>query len=87
MEVLDKCPVCNLPLSFAPWSGDIASHEICPCCGTHFGYDDACSGNPQLRGSWYLERRRTWVAAGMPWHRKSSAPPTGWSGARQLAGA
>jgi hypothetical protein len=33
--------------------GERSSHQIGPCCGTHFGYDDACRGNRSARQAWY----------------------------------
>ena len=66
------CPVCEHDLGFAPWDGDLASFEICPFCGIHFGYNDA---RPELRESVYAEWRREWIAGGRraftgaEWHR------------------
>ena len=35
-----RCPVCGVELALKPWDGDSQSDEICPGCGTQFGYDD-----------------------------------------------
>jgi hypothetical protein len=44
MEKSSVCPSMWIPaLSEPPWHDDTASDEVCPSCGTHFGYDD-CSG-------------------------------------------
>lgn len=29
-----------------------STHEICPCCGTQFGYDDAQASHAELRQAW-----------------------------------
>jgi len=34
------CPVCGFYLDQAAWVAELASFQICPCCGTQFGYDD-----------------------------------------------
>lgn len=38
-----KCRVCGLVQEQPPWSedGEVASFEICSCCGVQFGYEDA----------------------------------------------
>lgn len=51
----EKCPVCFYPdLPYPP-----ADYNICPCCGTEFGNDDAHLTHRQLR--------RAWVAGGANW--------------------
>jgi predicted amidophosphoribosyltransferase len=48
------CPVCHSALPYPPeWD------EICLCCGTHFGYDDASTSHQELRNDW-LRRRGRW---------------------------
>src|SRR4051812_43254254 len=54
-----ECPVCNFALSFEPWTEDGASHEICPSCGIHFGYNDA---RADLRAFVYEGWRAAWIA-------------------------
>ena len=62
------CPVCGFPdLHEPPWQGNAASDEICPSCGTHFGYDDDAGGDAAQREAIYRQRRETWRAAGTPW--------------------
>ena len=56
-----SCPVCDSALDFEPWRDGIASQEICPFCGIHFGYNDA---SPDLRQAVYTEWRSEWYAAG-----------------------
>ncbi|QBB72149.1 hypothetical protein ELE36_18245 [Pseudolysobacter antarcticus] len=83
MIATNKCPLCYFDLSAPPWLNGTASHEICPCCGTHFGYEDSCGGDEQARASWYIERRQKWIDSGMPWW-STSKPPEGWSGEQQI---
>src|SRR5271156_5824160 len=43
-----KCPVCAYPnMPYPP-----ADYNICPCCGTEFGNDDAVLSVDQLRAQW-----------------------------------
>lgn len=51
-----------------------ANYEICPCCGTEFGNDDAQFSHEQLRSAW-LQR-------GAPWFFGN--PPQGWNEEQQL---
>ena len=53
-----------------------ASFEICPCCGTQFGYQDARRSHEFLRAEW--------VAKGMPWHSRVFPQPSGGDPAHQL---
>ena len=46
MSATHTCPVCGYAgLDDPPWQGGAPSDEICPSCGTHFGYDDAAGGD------------------------------------------
>jgi hypothetical protein len=82
--MVDLCPVCGLPLDAPAWAADRASFEICACCGTHFGYDDACGGDASTRRTWWQKARQRWVAGGMRWCG-SGRPPAGWDPTEQLA--
>lgn len=45
------CPVCGYPnLESEP-----ANHEICPSCGTQFGYDDYLRSYESLRNEWFAK--------------------------------
>jgi hypothetical protein len=72
------CPVCGFDGLRAPpyHPPGCASFEICPCCGTQFGYDDT--------GRTHAELRRSWVEAGAGWWSDATRPPAGWSGREQL---
>lgn len=73
-----QCPVCGYPdLVEPPWTDESASFEICPSCGTQFGYDDAAGGEASRRPHIYTVLRERWVRAGMPW-RSRQAMPEGW---------
>ena len=79
------CPVCGYPgLYEQPWVDDSPSDEICPSCGTHFGYDDVAADaagrqvkDAQLRDAWRLN--------GCPWFSSSRQKPPGWNADGQLA--
>lgn len=51
--------------------------NICPCCGTEFGYDDF--NTP------FEELRRRWVERNAPWFSRHTPPPPGWDGIIQLS--
>jgi len=74
----DNCPVCGYDALSEPAYDQhgCASFEICPSCGTEFGYDDASRAHSELRASW--------LADGAPWRSKTRPPPAGWSGELQL---
>jgi hypothetical protein len=67
------------------WVGDSPSDEICPCCGLHYGYDDFGHGRGNPESEFYAGWCARWVMDGHPWFSKSTPPPDGWSGERQLA--
>lgn len=65
------CPVCGWPNLPDPPQ----DYEICPSCGTEFGYDDFTRSHAELRAEW--------MANGMAWH--GAAPkPLGWNPKGQL---
>jgi hypothetical protein len=67
-EKLWLCPVCGLlGLRENPALG---LHEICPCCGCQFGYDDAGTSWEQLRAQW--------IAGGARWYSRTRKQPIGW---------
>jgi hypothetical protein len=49
------CPVCG----FTGMEIPPENHAICPCCGTHFAYDDVMHS--------YRELRNRWLKAGGHW--------------------
>jgi hypothetical protein len=96
-----SCPVCGLDGLQEPGDAEFASFEICPCCGTEFGYDDdqgACGkdlapevpgdhaySNPEYRLAAHLALRGRWVTSGMKWWSTASEPPAGWDPVLQLS--
>lgn len=72
------CPVCGYPNLSEPAYDEsgCASFEICPSCGTEFGYDDVNKSLETLR--------EEWLGRGAPWWSRDRCPPAGWSGAKQL---
>jgi len=81
---VNLCPVCGYRgLTESHWIGGSASDEICPCCGTHFGYDDAAGGDPVQRKQRHIHLREAWKASGCPWFSSRPAPH-GWDAETQL---
>lgn len=66
------CPVCGYDRLNAPPHDDL----ICPCCGTHFGYDDYAHSVPELRSDW--------IKGGAKWFSRRTPMPNGWSPVIQL---
>jgi hypothetical protein len=67
---MNRCPVCFYPDMPYP----AADYDICPCCGTEFGNDDALYTPDELR--------RRWVASGHLWFYGD--PPQNWNPIQQL---
>ncbi len=67
-----RCPVCGFNAMPSP----PVDHNICSCCGTEFGYDDA-------RRS-YADIRSAWRDRGFPWFSTALVQPEGWSPIEQL---
>ena len=67
------CPVCAYPAMADP----VEEGNICPCCGTEFGYDDDL-------GVTYRQLRELWIQRGMPWFSPVVAAPDGWDPILQL---
>ncbi len=66
------CPVCGYDGLPRP----AGNHEICPSCGTEFGYDDASTSHEQLRGRWLTTGPRWWL--------DTTPAPIGWDPWTQL---
>jgi hypothetical protein len=66
------CPVCG----YKELTDPPKDYEICPCCGTEFGYDDATFTHEELR--------RRWIAAGAQWFDYTTSPPAHWNPQVQL---
>jgi CRISPR/Cas system-associated protein Cas10 (large subunit of type III CRISPR-Cas system) len=62
------CRVCGREFTIdnAPWNDDeMPSHEICPCCGVQFGYeDDIYAGVNDYRNQW-LNGGAKWFSPGL----------------------
>lgn len=72
------CPICGYDKLDEPAydSYGCASYNICPCCGTELGYDDAKTLHDTIRN--------VWINKGMPWWSHNVAPPEDWSPIEQL---
>lgn len=73
METLYTCPVCAYPEMTDP----VHEGNICPCCGTEFGYDDDL-------GVTYQQLRLFWIEQGTPWFSRAVPPPVCWDPVIQL---
>jgi predicted RNA-binding Zn-ribbon protein involved in translation (DUF1610 family) len=75
------CPVCGFTGLAEPAYDEhrSASFEICPCCGTEFGNDDATRSHADLRAAW--------LAGGARWYSRAVAPPPDWRAMDQLRAA
>jgi hypothetical protein len=94
------CPVCGYAaLEWEPYyGGQVPSFNMCPCCGTEFGFDDepAASGiqvpfeddreenREEFRRAAFSVLRRRWIEGGMRWFYPQVPPPPGWNPTDQL---
>jgi hypothetical protein len=58
MNKFYNCPVCNYDKLIEPPDH---TWEICPKCGTEFGYDDCVATHEELREEW-LAKGGTWFS-------------------------
>jgi hypothetical protein len=75
MVIRYTCPVCAYPDMTLP----VEEGNLCPCCGTEFGYDDGAIGLT------YEQIRDRWVADGAHWFSRVTQQPDNWDGLEQLA--
>lgn len=69
---MHTCPVCGYDQLPAP----PADYEICPSCGTEFGYTDFARSHDELR--------QQWLATGAPWFATWMTAPPHWDAYRQM---
>lgn len=69
----NHCRVCGYELSFSPWGedGESPTWDICPCCGTEFGYEDCTRASAR-------KKREKWISSGKKWF-KEREKPTDWN--------
>jgi hypothetical protein len=73
-----SCPVCGFDgLDEQPWTGDLPSDDICPSCGTQFGYQDM-RGTLAERELRWAELRQAWLDRGRPWTSRVEPRPENW---------
>lgn len=79
--MLFTCSVCGYPgLDEQPYDSlGCPSYNICPSCGTEFGYDDSSNAHAVLRADW--------INAGMIWWSTSTTQPHRWDPLSQLKNA
>lgn len=72
------CRVCGLEQEDITWEGGIyPSHNICPCCGVEFGYED-CNINS------IMKYRELWINSGAKWV-EAKMKPNDWQLDLQLS--
>jgi rubredoxin len=72
------CPVCGFDgLSEPPWDDELPSDQICPGCGTQFGYDDVCTTVAGREAMW-TELRDSWIQGGRAWWSSGRPKPADW---------
>lgn len=78
------CPVCGFgALREEAWRDGNPSDEICPSCGTQFGYDDAAGARGDSRLAAHRRLRERWIASGCLWSSRRPAP-NDWDPVMQL---
>jgi hypothetical protein len=70
-EIISKCPVCG----YDKLKGLPEDFNICPCCGTEFGYDDHTVSHAELR--------QRWIDEGRQWWSSYTKPPADWNPEKQ----
>lgn len=70
-----QCPVCG----YAKLEDPPCDQEICPSCGTQFGYHDLNKSHASLRLQWVRNK--------MQWHSRAFRKPHNWSPVAQLKAA
>ena len=63
------CRICGFDLEYPIWGekGDCPTHDICPCCGVEFGYEDS-------QYNAILKFRKEWMDKGAQWFRTKMKP-------------
>ncbi len=85
------CLICGYPnLSEQPFDGlkFYSTHEICPSCGFHYGYDDLNGTGEYPKHFKELDiikvYRENWLKNGAKWWSESIPPSKNWNPADQL---
>ena len=75
---MNVCPVCGWSKLEEPAYDETksSSFEICPSCGTEFGYQDANKTHAELR--------KEWIEKGMSWWSNTTEKPADWNPQEQL---
>jgi hypothetical protein len=71
LKMIYICPVCGYPMSDPP-----RDYNICPSCGTEFGYEDSARSYESLRNAWFR--------SGAAWWSPVDPIPHGWNPLTQL---
>lgn len=73
-EVTYICPVCGYGMSDPP-----EDYNMCPSCGTEFGYHDSGRTHAQLRSNW--------ISLGANWWSSAVPRPNNWNPWQQMSNA
>ena len=65
------CPVCGYPMQDPP-----RDNNLCPSCGTEFGYHDA--------GRTFQDIRQEWLRSGAHWWSRYEKQPYNWNPFQQM---
>jgi len=72
------CPVCGYDKMKTPPE----DYNICPSCGTEFGYEDFADTYQERQERWE-ELRFRWLSRGAPWFSPVTRAPANWNPYRQ----
>jgi len=82
------CGYAGLEEMFSDGVRFFSTHEICPSCGFHYGYDDLNGSGEYPDGFDEFEimnsYRKKWIDSGARWWSRSTSQPNGWSSEEQL---
>lgn len=61
----NSCRVCGYGLGTPPWGDDGKSPtwDICPCCGTEFGYEDCTPASAKRKREEWVANEKKWFDA------------------------
>lgn len=85
------CLVCGYPgLEEQPFDGKKfhSTHEICPSCGFHYGYDDL-NGSGEYPDDFKEKEiikayRNKWLNTGSKWWSSDKLSPSNWDAIEQI---
>lgn len=70
------CRICGLIQDEPTWEEEVSSHNLCPCCGVEFGYEDITLISIR-------QYRTKWIDLGYKWVEPNLMPQN-WDIDKQL---